>query len=175
MTAKSMIRPRPEVQVCSTSGTTMLAFLTKALNPPSLPQLVRLHVEVGSNDKWRANRVCELQNLRHFDLVGCLRIVSCGKVCKYHCQSETPSDAKKMGCPIPTFQRLRPQDHHNRSKYLENFQCGLIIAMVPPLVPPRPVALAGVQIEPYPSTRKRPASSAALAKSKWCSATPMMS
>ena len=52
MTAKSTTRPRPAVHVCPpTSGTTMLALLAKALHPPSLPQLVGLHVAIGSNDK----------------------------------------------------------------------------------------------------------------------------
>ena len=72
-----------------------VGLLAKALQPSSLPQLVGLHIEIGNNDKWRANRVCELPNLRHVDLIGCLCIVSCGKVCKYHCQCETLSNAKK--------------------------------------------------------------------------------
>ena len=44
-----------------------------------------------------------------------------------------------------------PQGRHNLPKYLENFQCGLIIAIVPPLVPPRP-ALCVVRCAPC-STR----------------------
>ena len=60
--------------------------------------------------KWRANRVSELQTLRHFDLIGCLCLVSCGKGCKYHRQSETLQMPKKW-VSNPTFSKV-PQGHH---------------------------------------------------------------
>ena len=106
ITAKSIIRPRPELHVCPTSGATMLALWPRLWTHPvshswSGSMLKSAAIANGVRIEWVNSKICAILTW----LAAC----ASSPVEKYANTTAKvrPFKCQKNGCPIPTFQGLR--------------------------------------------------------------------